>query len=266
MIRQKDLPINVKESLNKLKNENEKIDIFPAKIMYGGCWYYYILFPESDDHVIIREDGVVPPLSEIEEVLIMGNATDTFAEKILVTGGKWVRRQTNQTYKRLLKLLERIWAKYVNDMSEEIKQDYMAYISTPKKILDRQKEIETIVLEKTPNLINRIKNEGILTHEMYQELFKYHNDMVKAGYLKNQILLETQEQRKRVLEYLKRLIPIWQLRMRMYYWELKHYEKYMRFSKEDQQMMEELKVVLNDRDIKDFPGYQNRIDHCRNPR
>jgi hypothetical protein len=54
--------------------------------------------------------------------------------------------------------------------------------------------------------------------------------------------------------------------MKMYYWELKHYEKYMRFNKNDQQTMEELKVVLKDRDIKEFPGYQDRIHHCRNPR
>jgi hypothetical protein len=68
------------------------------------------------------------------------------------------------------------------------------------------------------------------------------------------------------LKYLKKTIPISHLRMKMYYWELKHYEKYMRFNKNDQQTMEELKVVLKDRDIKEFPGYQDRIHHCRNPR
>jgi len=259
MMKQKDLPIGVRESLKRFVKGNERIDIFPAKILYEGSWYYYILFPESDDHIIIRDDGVVPTLSQIEEVLMMGNATDTFAEKILVTGGKWVRRQTNQAYKRLLLILKRIWDKYHHDLSEEMKQDYKEYMAVPEKILEKQKEIEVIVLEKAPVIINRIINQGILTHELYQQLFRYHNDMVKAGYLKNQILLDTQEQRNKVLGYLKKTIPFRHLRMKMYYWD-------MRFNKDDQKTMEELKVVLKDRDLKDFPGYQDRIDHCRNPR
>ncbi|PTX47375.1 hypothetical protein C8P63_1526 [Melghirimyces profundicolus] len=216
------LPPKVKQRMKEYKRKGEFYIHFFCKIEYKGHYYYNASYGKWN-FLIVREDGEVPPLSEIESVLWMANTTDAMAMTITTLGKRWAK-DTTRYHERMLTLLNRIDHQMRNTMPQEIREALDAFFEVSRTFIQSQEVIKENY-QKGKAFLDYITKTYILTEEKYHELSKYKHEMWKAAYLSTKLQMDTYEKREKLIQYLVSNVSISSFRLWLTVRELKYHHK-----------------------------------------
>lgn len=194
------LPDNIKKAVQPFLKSEESFDVFPAKFIIDNTSYYYFTFAPAKEQLIMREDGVSPPLDDIKKVALIAEAYNTSIETIANHGFQWVKSDTKKIYQNFLQLLVE-----TKDMLKGTPSDMYRSIETcieaAKQIIEEQEKIEDAV-EKAIRLGDTTNQKEIATEKDRDQMRQYVTQMGWAAFRQNEIQLETETDRQRVVDYL----------------------------------------------------------------
>jgi hypothetical protein len=194
------LPPLVKQRIEEHKKEREYYVHFFCKILYKNQSYYLAQYTPQQGYIVVKEDGMIPPLAEIEPVLWMALSADSMAMTIQRTGKIWAKA-TTRYHERILKLLNRIDRRLRSSMPLEIQSALDAFIEVSRTFIEKQ-EVVREYYQKGNELVEHLFETHELTQEIYDQLYKYKTEMWKAAYLQTKIQVDTYEVREKLLKYL----------------------------------------------------------------
>ncbi|PTX46632.1 hypothetical protein C8P63_1583 [Melghirimyces profundicolus] len=200
------LPSHIQERIQEYQQQGERYVHFFCKIKYEEEYYFYLQYTPDQDGLVIREDGQVPPKSEVKPVFFIAKSTDAIAQDISKIGKQWAGR-TIRTHEKVLRLLEKVDQALRDQMPPDIVEDLEAFYRVPKTFIKQQQRIKE-AYQKGMKIINQLSETKICTAESRETLDKYDMQMVKGSYLKNYVQIQTYEARKRLIDYIDSKVSI----------------------------------------------------------
>ncbi|QKG83171.1 hypothetical protein GXN76_00970 [Kroppenstedtia pulmonis] len=270
MIKLSNLPIHILETVRSYERENEDIAVFPAKFYMDGYHYYYFEFAPSDEQLIVREDGTVPPIKDVEKVFLNANGHNASIHALATIGESWRKTSTIRNYsklKRLLKKVEELFRKI--ELSNDVKQALDSFKRVPDIIIKHQEVIERSVTRGRKDTVDMRKRE-VVTVEDYKRMRGYQVDMVRSVYWQNEIQFKTADDREKAMDYLASIRSFFNWKAWWLYLCLKPYRQNMytqeKNPKEYQEMLELEKEIFEDTPIEENEEALYHLKYLRNPR
>lgn len=270
MIKLSNLPDQIMKVAKSYEKENETFDVFPAKFLIDNTFYYYIDFVPTFAQLIIREDGTVPPIKEIEKVYLYANGYNASIHSLGTIGEKWRKTYTIKNYYMLKKILEKVRGIFREmEPTEDVKQALETFMKVPDVIIKHQRVINQSVENGRKATVEMRKRE-IVTVEDYKQMRGYQVDMVRSAYWQNEIQFKTADEREKVMDYLASIRSLSNWRVLWLYHRLKPYQQYMytkeKNPKEFQEMQDLAEEIFKDIPIEENPQALEHIKYLRNPR
>ena len=243
-----DPPPHVEEAVKQYVRTDEDYHIFRPAIRFNNVLYHYCKIAkgkatiEENDEVsgllIVRDDGVVPQKTEeVISILRLGHHTNTLVYYIAVTGREWASVPIHM-WEKLMNLLRKVEVAFLSEMPKEIQEALNAFKETAETMIREQKVLQDHV-SKAMKVADEVT---IVTPEIGQEIILYFEGMLGAKRNQHLAMLNSTQDRAKLLRYLARRIPFWHFRWWWVYLQLKKYHKIMTFTKkeiEDLQTAEE---------------------------
>ncbi|OYD06141.1 hypothetical protein [Paludifilum halophilum] len=260
-------PEAVVQEVIKYQRPGEKYDIFNTRTQFNESLYYYTTYLRKGNiigHLIVREDGQVPSFSDAKDILRMAIGINSKFYQFLTLGPRWAYT-VDKVWNNQLKRLENMYKKYEVGMPPEIKEAFYDFMRVPQVFLKEQKEIED-AYTKMKKLKKEVSGRGKIADKTVDEQLDSLWDQFFHG-KNNQhlIFLQTTESRKKVLRWLSKTIPFWNLPDRWLLFKLKGEHKAMLFSDEEAQDVWEVQDDVT-RDNTSEENFREILDETRNPR
>lgn len=270
MIKLSNLPIHILEAVRSYEKENEDIAVFPAKFYMDGYYYYYFEYAPSDDQLIVREDGTVPPIEDIEKVFLNANGHNASIHALATIGESWRKTSTIRNYTKLKRLLHKVEEMFQEmELSNDVKQALESFKKVPDVIIKHQEVIERSVTRGRKDTVDMRKRE-VVTVEDYKRMRGYQVDMVRSAYWQNEIQFKTADDREKVMDYLASIRSLSNWKAWWLYQRLKPYRKNMytqeKNTKEYQEMQELAEEIFEDIPIEENQQALDHLKYLRNPR
>ncbi|MFD1407739.1 hypothetical protein ACFQ49_06145 [Kroppenstedtia eburnea] len=269
MIKLSNLPKHIMKAAKSYEKENETFDVFPAKFLIDNVFYYYIDFVPTFAQLIIREDGVVPPIKEIKKVYLHANGYNASIHALATIGESWRKSSKIKNYTKLKRLLEKV-ENVLRGMEppDEVVQALASFKKVPDVIIQHQKVINQSVNKGRKATVAMRKRE-VVTVEHYIQMRGYQVDAVRSGYWQNEIQFKTADEREKVMDYLASTRSLSNWKIEWLYHRLKPYQQYMytkeKNPKEYQEMQELAEEIFEDIPIEENPQALEHIKYLRNP-
>lgn len=234
-----DPPPEVEETVKQYVRKGEDYHIFRPAIKFNDVLYHYCKFAkgktrsdgdeELSGFLIVRDDGVVPPKTEeVISILRLGLHTNTMTFDIAVTGREWASLPI-QMWEKLMSLLRKVGQAFQSEMPEEIREALSVFKETAETMSREQKLLQEHV-SKAMKLAGEVT---IVTPEIGQKIADHFDGLLEAKRNQHMAMLNSTQDRTKLLNYLARRIPFWHLRWWWIYLQLKKYHKLMTFTKEE---------------------------------
>lgn len=265
MLTEDQLPKHIKKAVNDFKSDEDfDFEVFPSKFLIDGDNYYAFNFRPSNEKLIVRDDGAVLPLEKIKKVALIMTAYNTSMIHFSDIGVKWVKQYDKKGLDKLCKRLMSIKKYIEKSSSDEILNSFDSFIDTIKKMIEYQVLIEESVHKGFQQGI-KTNNQEVVTEEDYKRMRKYNLDMVRNAYLQNEIQLNTERDRRIVLQFLAKKPKYWPI-----YLYAKFHDIRMLSAKDTEkvQTMNELKNMIFNEDVplEEQPNAEEMLSKFRNPR
>lgn len=214
------VPPPVSRVIQQYRKNNEKYDVLPCRVRHEDHVYYYVHYNRSDKYLVVREDGAVPPFSEVQPVIEM-SARFVGLHDLFMTFGNEKAKNKNLVidFRRLSRVLNWFDRKYRRRLSPDAVQLLERFQQVAEEVLASQERIVNVV-EKAKQLLRQLKEREEISNEDIQQLRSYHVEFLKCGLRQNDVQLESYEDRKRFLRHLALQIPPWRLVSWFLLWEL----------------------------------------------
>lgn len=261
------LPSNIDQALNEFNKQKEKPDVYPSAFLVDNKKYYYFTFNPSAEKLIIDEEGLIKPLDEIKYVALLANSYYVALLSIL-NGRKWVKAKTKKNYMKLEKILLSI-KNELTDFSNNINllQSIDQFINTAKTIISLQTDIEQAVRDGIDKVQSTNKS-GIVTKEDFNELRSLTLKMVRAAHQQNTIQIETEEDRRRLFNFLSNQSILKNPKLAFYNFQLGPFKKFMirSESKIGKEVLDMDYVWSEDVPLEEHPNAGEVLAQYKNPR
>lgn len=255
-------------SLNNTQGKGKKWEVFPSKFYIDGSYYYYFYFDPAEELMVIRDDGVVLPVSQIRRVALIADGYNTSITILANEGESMARRPMVTIYKRSIRALKMI-KKYAVNTPSELKKELDQLISLSKEVIDHQITIREAVNAGRKLAVKTRKRE-IATEEDFKKMRSYHMTVARSVFRQNEIELETSESRELLISYLKSEVSWRNWWLWFAYRELKQLDQRMlskkRNPKEAKILEETRKTIYKDIPIEQHPDVEKYLSKLRNPR
>ncbi|MFD1434880.1 hypothetical protein ACFQ5F_08165 [Kroppenstedtia eburnea] len=223
----------------RYKRPGERYEIFDTRVEYNNELYYYVAYFKGKKIIadlIVREDGIVPSLSDPDtvKVLRISIGVNTKMRHFIILGSRW-SYTVDQVWRDQEKLLTKMYQKHEREMPEEVKNHFQKFIEVPRGILKGYKVIQESC-QRAKQLRKKMERRGDVTDQAIDEELDQARD--KMFYAKNKqhlLALNSEESRKRVIHFLAKKIPLWDLQGRWRLQKIKSLHRRMRFNKRERQ-------------------------------
>jgi hypothetical protein len=266
MLTYKILPHHIKEIAERNNTKNEKIDVLPSKFFYENEYYYVITYIPSLEDLFIREDGFIPSFHDIKRAMLIVKVYQTSGSTMFNIGRKWASEKTKKIYTKMSENLKSIQEKISDNMPEQVSYKISNVIQSCHNIVDDQKLIEDC-FEKSVDLVKKANETEHVSEKEQQELRKYVVEMTRAAVRQNQEQLNTESDRKYLLDYLAKQI-LKNPSIGLEYFAFRKQEKNMLSSKSPTawEMGELREMVRVDKPVDELDNAEELIALIRNPK
>ena len=230
----------------------DQYGVLPIIIEHEDKHYFYAHYKTSDRYLVIREDGQIPSLKEIEPVIIMAASFVSYSKAFYVIGDQWVKEKTIRNYQRIQRLLDTLEKGLQHRLTEEQRDLLNEFRQTAQTVIDWQRELERLVAEGKKGIEKiRYKVGSIQDRERLDQLQR---QSLKCVHEQNQVQLDTYEKRKLLIKSMWKSIPLFSIRSWFAFYELKmHHQRMLDWSKMDMEEINDMEIV------------KKRIDGERDP-
>lgn len=203
MLKEEDLPEHILAALKPYQKKTDKgaFDLFPCQIFCDDNYYYYFMFPPATEHLVIRDDGVVPPVEQIKTVQYTAISSINSADSIMAERDDWAAPSVKEKYQDLLQLLKKIKEQIGDKAPSQIMKDMDAFIEETEAII-REQDTLCEALENGIDLMAHTNDIKVTTPEDCKQLRQYLRDAIRAHHNQGEIELKTEKVRARVMGYL----------------------------------------------------------------
>lgn len=220
----------------------EQYAVLPVIIEHENKHYFYVHYEVSNRYLVIRKDGQIPSLKEIEPVIIMAASFVSFSNVFHVIGEQWVKDKTIRNYQRIQRLLDTLEKGLQHRLTEEQRDLLNEFRQTAQTVIDWQRELERVVAEGKKG-VEKIRYK-IGSARDYEQLDQLQRRLEKCVYEQIQVQLDTSEKRKRLIKSLRKSIPLFSIRLWFAFYELKiHHQKMLDWSKMDMEEINDMEIV-----------------------
>src|SRR5699024_4601003 len=101
-------PEHIVDCVEQYKESGEKYNIFNAKILVNKEYYYYAAYLRGatlTGHIVMKEDGSLPFLEDIQQVLLIGREASSLNEALYSNGKLFMKMKHERFMKKPLQLL-----------------------------------------------------------------------------------------------------------------------------------------------------------------
>ncbi|SMO80399.1 hypothetical protein [Melghirimyces algeriensis] len=270
MIKLSNLPMHILEMAKRYEKKGENMEVFPAKMVMDGKSYYYFCYPPSWGQLIVREDGVVPPVEEIKKVFIYSNGFNASVDA-LGTGGESLRKRSMKKYTQLQTLLKKVEQLFQDiEAPDDVQESLASFQKAPDVIIKHQEVIERSVNSARKLTVDTRKRGVVTLEEDYPKMRGYQVEMVRSAYWQNMIQFRTAADREKVMEYLASIRSLSNWKAWWLYLQLKTYQKNMytqaKNPKEYQEFQELGEEIFEDIPLGENKELLEEVQYLRNPR
>lgn len=195
------LPKEIQEVADQHKIKREKYDVFPSKFYIDDDYYYCFLYKSNNEQLIIRDDGKVLPYKEIEKVAMTATAYNGAIMTVSGNGIHWVNVSTKKIYTDFVDRLIQV-KNSVYNLSPETIRAIDNIVQAARTIVEEQEKIEEYAGEAI-RLIRRTNETEVTTERDYYQLRKYVQKIGWCGLRQNEVQLDTELDREKVLKELQ---------------------------------------------------------------
>ncbi|MGA8943503.1 MAG: hypothetical protein WB502_12450, partial [Thermoactinomyces sp.] len=194
-------PEHIKKIIENYKKTGENVVIMPEVIKYHNQIYYgasYHKDRETRGYLILKEDGIIPLKNEIMEIFFIALGISTIYDAFFrIAVGQMKRRY--HLVKWANKVLKKLEQKYVKK-SEELKH-IQSYLKMTESTLQNQHKFKKFGLEQE-RLLFLVKNEGIITSDLYYKAQKLQSKMGRCLFFINYDQMQSYQDRKKAINFL----------------------------------------------------------------
>lgn len=259
-------PKAVVEQVLRYKRSGETHNVYETRTEYEGELYYYNAYwrrGEIIGHLIAREDGYVPSMSEAEPILRIAIGVNGKLHQFITIGPQWIT--VEQVWVEMKKRLQRLYQGTKQEMTPEIQAAYQDFLRVPEVALEENKRI-TEAYEKAMEIRDELEErEDIADQAIDDRLGSLLDQLVIGKNNQHLSLLNTEESREKVLRFWSKQIPIWKLGQRFALRVLRNHHKRLLFSKEERGYVMAMQDDVTRRKVseEEFPEI---LEETRNPR
>lgn len=237
------VPQTILEIVKKNKvYSSDHYSVLPSVIKHENELYYYIHYKVTDRYLIIRRDGLIPSLKTIDPVIDLAAFFVAASFSFNHYGDKWIKEKTIQNYRRIKKLLSTLEEGLQNCLTSDQMDLLHEFYYTAQTVIDWQKKLEKVVEEGKKRMI-KITND-IATFKDKEYLHQLQKELGRCVYEQNQVQLNTDQNRQRLITIIWRKIPTFNLRLWLAYFELKkHHQKMLDRSKMDAEEVQDTEAL-----------------------
>jgi len=255
------ISVEVETKVEEFKNAGEDVEIYKTPISYEGAIYHYATYKKKNKvlgQIVVTADGKVLPLEQIKEVLLIAFEVNSMATVILGEFKKW-RKAPTKLLKRQLWVLNSVEKSF--DMPDDIRKSFAQFKSVPTILLEEQLKLVQAVqdgIDYNNNILEITADTAIRMREYLRRIMGSKN--------KQQVsMVVTYEDRKKVLEYLKGQVSIFQLNKWMHYNDMLAQHRAFLVSPEDILAYEEGKGDICG-EIANIEVFKGTMKSNRNPK
>lgn len=227
------LPRKIVDQVLQYKKPGEKEEIFNWRVKYENQFYNYAIYWKGKQivgRVVIREDGTVPPFSETKTIIRLAVSVNSILHFFITDGQGWAHT-VDEVWHKQSKLLEQMYQKYETKMSNEVKQSFQEFMKIPTGILKEYREIQEA--NRVAKRIQQKVSGNYADQSMEKELDKSWNQLFHAKNNQHLLFLNTKESREKVIDFLSKEIPLWDLKGRWDLQKIKTQHRSMLFDKDE---------------------------------
>lgn len=200
------IPDHILQIIKQHKLEGERYQTLPAVVRFQEKNHYCASYHKGRDvsgNIFILENGEIPPLEDIKEVLRSSVGTMYINNNFYtqVVGFRGIAKRNLHFMNRALKLLKKVKDSLKPNAPIEIKQSVDAFLSVPETALKEQSILKQNA-ETVNNLLDEAAKKCVLTMEMYDRLKSLQYNIGQAAFNQNYVQMQTYDDRKKVISYL----------------------------------------------------------------
>ncbi|MEK6264315.1 MAG: hypothetical protein N2B06_06040 [Clostridium sp.] len=212
-----EISAKVEDTVEKFKNKGERVEIYKTPINYDDVVYHYAVYRKNNQvigQIIVTTDGKVPLLDQIKEVLWMVVGVNSTVSSFWGEFREWAQTPT-ELLRRQLWVLNSVEKSF--DMSDDIQKSFAQFKNVPSTLLEEQIKMVQAVKEGVE--YNNAMQE--ITVETAKRMTEYWKKIMGSKYKQHVSMVDTYDDRKKVLNYVKDQVTIFKPKKWMLYSDLK---------------------------------------------
>jgi hypothetical protein len=212
-----DISVKVEDTVEKFKNKGEQVETYKTPINYDDVVYHYAVYRKNNQvvgQIIVTTDGKVPHLDQIKEVLWIVVGVNSTVSSIWGEFREWAQAPT-ELLRRQSWVLNSVEKSF--DMSGGIQKSFAQFKNVPSTLLEEQIKMVQAVKEG----VEYNNNMQEITVETAKRMTEYWKRIMGSKYKQHVSMVDTYDDRKKVLNYLKGQVTIFQPKKWMLYSDLK---------------------------------------------
>ncbi|HZK56084.1 MAG TPA: hypothetical protein VFC84_18155 [Desulfosporosinus sp.] len=229
----------VESAIEKFRNSDEKVAVRLNPINHEGVIYRYAVYTKNKQvvgSIIVTIDGKILPLDQIKDVLWM--ALEVYGTELFLMGdaSKWAKGST-KLFKRQLEILSKVENSF--DLPADIKKSFAQFKSVPKTLQEEQEKLAQAVQEGVEYNLSQKDQE--ITIDTDKRMTEYFRTIRLSKYQQLNIMVVTDEDRKKLIAYLGGKVSIMQPKKWLLYKDLKAQDRSFSVSGSNFQAYEDAK-------------------------
>lgn len=212
-----EISAKVEDAVEKFKNKGEQVEIYKTPINYNDVVYHYAVYRKNNQvigQIIVTTDGKVPLLDQIKEALWMVVGVNSTVSSFWGEFREWAQAPT-ELLRRQLWVLNSVEKSF--DMSDGIQKSFAQFKNVPSTLLEEQIKMVQAVKEG----VEYNNNMQEITVETAKRMTEYWKKIMGSKYKQLVSMVDTYDDRKKVLNYVKDQVTIFKPKKWMLYSDLK---------------------------------------------
>ncbi|MBH8598799.1 hypothetical protein I8U19_11880 [Thermoactinomyces sp. CICC 10523] len=197
-------PKHIQSVIEQHKQQGEYYNILPELILVQNQRYYGASYHRGNDvvgYIIIDENGMLPSRNGLDEHLLIAAGVSHIAQVYRTFFLKASKRKLTLT-KMARNLLLKLKKSTENIKETDYQVSLDRFLEMTQTMLKEQELARNVTGEMT-KFIEKGIQDGVLTLTLYEEMQEYQFKIGKAFFNQNYIQMQTYEDRKKVIDYLR---------------------------------------------------------------
>jgi hypothetical protein len=211
-------PKHIVSIIEQHKQPGEYYNIGPELILVRNERYYGASYHRGKDvvgYLFVDENGILPPKNKVDEHLLVAIGISHIAQvyrSFFLRAAKRKLTLTKMARNLLLKLKKS--TQNIKETDYQVSLD--RFLEMTQTILKEQALAREVTGEMTKFIEKGIQG-GVMTLPLYEEMQEYQFKIGKAFFTQNYIQMQTYEDRKKVIDYLRQYRKWWSALLLSFY-------------------------------------------------